>query len=145
MRILLTGVTGYVGKRLLPALIEKGHEVICCVRDKNRLTVNEKILEKVKVLKIDFLNLPNLNNLPKDFDVAYYLIHSMATSTEKFDQLESETAGNFKKCMESSQVKQVVYLSGITNEVVLSKHLDGIINDPKDIFLLAVFHYFCFL
>ncbi len=39
MKILLTGVTGYVGKRLLPVLIEQGHEVICCVREKNRFVV----------------------------------------------------------------------------------------------------------
>ena len=36
MKILLTGATGYIGKRLLPVLIEQGHEVVCCVRDKNR-------------------------------------------------------------------------------------------------------------
>ena len=36
MKILLTGATGYIDKRLLPVLIEQGHEVVCCVRDKNR-------------------------------------------------------------------------------------------------------------
>jgi uncharacterized protein YbjT (DUF2867 family) len=36
MKILLTGATGYIGKRLLPLLVEQGHEIICCVRDKNR-------------------------------------------------------------------------------------------------------------
>ena len=37
MRILLTGATGYIGKRLLPVLVEKGHEVICCVRDQEKV------------------------------------------------------------------------------------------------------------
>ncbi len=36
MKILLTGATGYIGKRLLPLLIEEGHEVVCCVRDLDR-------------------------------------------------------------------------------------------------------------
>ncbi|MFO7613893.1 MAG: NAD-dependent epimerase/dehydratase family protein [Bacteroidales bacterium] len=36
MKILLTGVTGYIGKRMLPVLLEEGHEVVCCVRDKKR-------------------------------------------------------------------------------------------------------------
>lgn len=36
MKILLTGVTGYIAQRLLPVLLENGHEVVCCVRDKNR-------------------------------------------------------------------------------------------------------------
>jgi hypothetical protein len=34
MKILLTGATGYIGQRLLPVLLEEGHEVVCCVRDK---------------------------------------------------------------------------------------------------------------
>ena len=123
MRILLTGVTGYVGKRLLPALIEKGHSVICCVRDKNRLNIRKNMLEKVEVIEMDFLNDRDINVIPKDIDVAYFLIHSMATSSEKFDQLESKTASSFKAHMESTNVKQVIYLSGISNEDKLSKHL----------------------
>ena len=123
MRILLTGVTGYVGKRLLPVLIEKGHDIICCVREKNRLTIHEKLLNQVEIVEIDFLKTPHLDNLPKDIDAAYYLIHSMTTSSEKFDSLESKAASNFKKQMESTSVKQVIYLSGICNEDKLSKHL----------------------
>ncbi|MCF6331887.1 MAG: SDR family oxidoreductase [Draconibacterium sp.] len=123
MRILLTGVTGYVGKRLLPVLIEKGHEIICCVREKTRLTIHKKLLAQVEIIEIDFLNTPNLENFPKDIDAAYYLIHSMTTSSEKFDLLESMAARNFKAFMEATSVKQVIYLSGISNKNELSKHL----------------------
>ncbi len=123
MKILLTGVTGYVGKRLLPALIEKGHDVVCCVREKNRLTIHKNLLKQVEVIEIDFLKplVPGL--IPEDIDAAYYLIHSMATSAEKFDQLESKSADNFKKYMNTTSVKQVIYLSGLSNENKLSKHL----------------------
>jgi len=123
MRILLTGVTGYVGKRLLPALVEKGHDIVCCVREKNRLTIHKNLLEKVEIIEIDFLKDPEINKIPKNIDAAYYLIHSMAASSEKFDLLESKAAVNFKIYMESTAVKQVIYLSGITNENKLSKHL----------------------
>lgn len=123
MRILLTGVTGYVGKRLLPALVEKGHDIVCCVREKNRLTIHKNLLEKVEIIEIDFLKDPEINKIPKKIDAAYYLIHSMAASSEKFDLLESKAAVNFKTYMESTAVKQVIYLSGITNENKLSKHL----------------------
>jgi len=125
MRILLTGVTGYVGKRLLPVLIEKGHEIICCVREKNRLTIHEKLIKQVEIVEIDFLNNPEPENFPKNIDAAYYLIHSMTTSSEKFDSLESGAARNFKIYMESTSVKQVIYLSGISNEDKLSKHLSS--------------------
>lgn len=123
MRILLTGVTGYVGKRLLPALVEKGHDIVCCVREKNRLTIHKNLLEKVEIIEIDFLKDPEINKIPKNIDAAYYLIHSMAASSEKFDLLESKAAVNFKTYMESTGVKQVIYLSGISNENKLSKHL----------------------
>lgn len=123
MKILLTGVTGYVGKRLLPALVEKGHDIVCCVREKNRLTIHKNLLEKVEIIEIDFLKDPEINKIPKNIDAAYYLIHSMAASSEKFDLLESKAAVNFKTYMESTGVKQVIYLSGITNENKLSKHL----------------------
>ncbi len=123
MRILLTGVTGYIGKRLLPVLIEKGHDIICCVREKSRLTIHEKLLSQVEIIEIDFLKTPQAENFPKNIDVAYYLIHSMSTSSEKFDSLESQAASNFKIYMESTTVKQIIYLSGICNEDKLSKHL----------------------
>ena len=39
MRVLLTGATGgYIRKRLLPVLVEKGHTFLCCVSDINRLS-----------------------------------------------------------------------------------------------------------
>ncbi len=123
MRILLTGVTGYVGKRLLPALIEKGHEIICCVREKNRLTIHPNLLKQVEIIEIDFLKDITPDAFPQNIDAAYYLIHSMTTSSEKFDSLESKAASNFKKYIESTTVKQVIYLSGISNETKLSKHL----------------------
>ena len=96
MRILLTGVTGYVGKRLLPVLIENGHDVICCVREKSRLTIHKNLLQKVQIIEVDFLKTPDPDIFPKNIDAAYYLIHSMSTSSEKFDLLESEAALNFK-------------------------------------------------
>ncbi len=125
MKILLTGVTGYVGKRMLPVLIEKGYEVICCVREKSRLTLHKGLLEKVTIIEIDFLKDVEEGLLPKDIDVAYYLIHSMSTSQDKFDRLESKAATNFKTYLEATSVKQVIYLSGISNHGKLSKHLSS--------------------
>ncbi len=125
MKILLTGVTGYVGKRILPVLIEKGHEVICCVRDKKRLSIHKNLIEKIRVIEIDFLDDIQPDAIPQDIDIAYYLIHSMTTSRDKFASLESKSASNFKKYIESTSVKQVIYLSGISNENKLSNHLSS--------------------
>ncbi|MCY1718741.1 SDR family oxidoreductase [Prolixibacteraceae bacterium Z1-6] len=125
MRILLTGVTGYVGKRILPVLVEQGHEIICCVREKSRLTIHKNLLKKVEIIEVDFLDGVSPNLIPANIDIAFYLIHSMTTSKDKFDALESQAAGNFKKYIESTSVKQVIYLSGISNENKLSRHLSS--------------------
>ena len=125
MKVLLTGANGYVGKRLLPELLNLNHEIICCVRDKNRLGLDEVTLAKISFWEVDFLDNPNFDNLPKDIDVAYYLIHSMRSSTESFDVLEANAALHFNQYMNAIQVKQVVYLSGIINDAQLSKHLQS--------------------
>lgn len=123
MKILLTGATGYIGKRLLPVLLEQGHEVICCVRDKQRFTTNGLRSKQITVLEIDFLNIHSVEQFPTGIDVAYYLIHSMSSSIDSFDILEAQTAMNFRKFVEETGVKQVIYLGGIGNDQKLSKHL----------------------
>ncbi len=125
MKILLTGANGYVGKRLLPELLNLNHEIICCVRDKNRLGLDENTLNKISIWEVDFLNEPQFENAPNNIDVAYYLIHSMSTSTDSFNVLEANAARHFNIYMKEIGVKQVVFLSGIINDSVLSKHLQS--------------------
>jgi uncharacterized protein YbjT (DUF2867 family) len=123
MKILLTGANGYIGLRLLPQLLELGHEVVCAVRDKKRFFPNKEILDQVEVVEIDFLNPANTPDAIKDIDIAYYLIHSMSASTTDFDTKEANAATTFNKIMADTTVKQVIYLSGIVNNEDLSKHL----------------------
>ena len=79
-KILLTGATGYIGKRLFPILVEKGYHVVCGVRDINRFTPPETLEKYITVIKLDLLNVNTLKNIPKDIHGAYYLIHSMSSS-----------------------------------------------------------------
>ncbi len=124
MKILLTGATGYIGKRLLAVLIEQGHEVICCVRDKERFPT-EGIYRhpNISLFEVDFLeDIENSEDL-KNIDAAYYLIHSMSSNTSDFAKLEETSAHNFIRLVKPTAVKQIIYLGGITNEEKLSKHL----------------------
>jgi uncharacterized protein YbjT (DUF2867 family) len=123
MRILLTGATGYIGKRILPVLINNGHHVICCVRDPQRFNPPASVKPFISVITVDFLDKVSLENIPEDIDAAYYLIHSMSNS-KAYEKLEEITARNFKNYLDQkTKAKQVIYLSGIVNEDVLSKHL----------------------
>lgn len=125
MKILLTGVTGYIAQRILPVLLDNGHEVVCCVRDSNRFNRKNYLNSNLTVIEADFLNEKSLQVIPKDIDVAYYLIHSMSTQTGDFESMEEICATNFKKSIEQTNAKQVIYLSGISNADELSKHLSS--------------------
>jgi len=122
MKILLTGATGYIGKRLLPVLVGAGHQVICCVRDKKRFHAPDSLLQNIAIIEVDLLDNDSLKKIPTDIDGAYYLVHSMAASSQ-YEQLEHQSAINFRNAMERTAVKHVVYLSGIVNEAELSDHL----------------------
>ncbi len=123
MKILLTGASGYIGKRLLPVLVEQGHEIICCVRDSRRFEMKKAFGSSVSVFEVDFLETIDSAKAPRDFDVAFYLIHSMSSSISNFEDLEAKSAENFLNYIDQTRCKQIIYLSGISNEKVLSKHL----------------------
>jgi len=131
MRILLTGATGYIAQRLIPLLLGNGHEVVCCVRDKARFDTEKYKSTHLSVIEVDFLKPDTLQNIPSDIDAAYYLIHSMSTSTGDFGKMEETSAINFKNYIQQTKARQVIYLSGIVNEEKLSKHLTSRSNVEK--------------
>ncbi len=123
MKILVTGATGYIGKRLIPILANDHHQVVCSVRDILRADKSYAEDDFIDIVEADFLKPETLHKIPEDIDVAFYLIHSMSNSSKDFESLEERCAINFKNRLEKTNVKQVIYLSGITNEENLSKHL----------------------
>jgi uncharacterized protein YbjT (DUF2867 family) len=124
MKILLTGATGYIGKRILPVLVEGGHSVVCCVRDKSKFHPEKSIRDKIEVIENDLADRESLNNIPQDIDAAYYLVHSMS-ATKNYEELEKQSAINFRDALNERTVKQVIYLSGMVNAEILSKHLSS--------------------
>jgi uncharacterized protein YbjT (DUF2867 family) len=122
MKILLAGANGYIGTRLIPILLEKGHTVVCLVRDKRRFKENSDFSNRVTVITGDLLQPDSIQAVPQDIDAAYYLVHSMAQSSS-FADMEEQSAHNFCNALKSTQCKQVIYLSGISNDSALSEHL----------------------
>jgi len=103
-------------------LVENGHEVICCVRDIKRFSPPESLKSKIGIIQVDLLDKVSLENIPQDIDGAFYLVHSMSSSSN-YHQQEQESAENFRNAITKTNVRHVVYLSGIVNESALSKHL----------------------
>jgi uncharacterized protein YbjT (DUF2867 family) len=125
VKVLLTGANGYIGKRLLPLLLKRRCQVVCAVRDKDRLPRGGFYDDpNVSVCEIDFLKNVDLNPDLKNIDAAYYLIHSMSDDgSSDFEQLENTAALNFVSLTDRTSAKQIIYLGGITNDDKLSRHL----------------------
>jgi uncharacterized protein YbjT (DUF2867 family) len=125
MRILLTGATGYIGRRLLPVLLEEGHEVICCVRNASSFEVREEWGAQVSIFEVDFLKEVPLDRAPTQFDAAYYLIHSLSAAIDDFKSMEEQSANNFRSYLDRTDCQQIIYLTGIVNSEELSSHLES--------------------
>lgn len=124
-KILVTGATGFVGKRLIFYLLEQGHEVYALCRI-HGTKVFAKDYPRLHHLWGDLRNQETLDAIPKDIDAAYYLVHSMAEIVSDLTKIELEVANNFVTCMKKTQVKQLIYLGGIVNdEKHLSPHLQS--------------------
>jgi uncharacterized protein YbjT (DUF2867 family) len=120
--VLVTGVTGYIGGRLVTRLIQAGYPVRVLVRDKTRLQ-GRSWLSQVEVVEGDVFNPDSLLKALAGVSVAYYLIHSMSGSVD-FDQRDLQAARNFGKAAQANSVERIIYLGGLGNpDSDLSKHL----------------------
>lgn len=120
--VLVTGVTGYIGGRLVPELIKAGYRVRVLVRDRNRLQGRDW-LNRVEIVEGDVLDPASLPNVMSGVTFAYYLIHSMSASVD-FDQRDLQAARNFGAAARANGVERIIYLGGLGDpQADLSKHL----------------------
>ncbi len=120
--ILVTGATGYIGGRLVPALLRAGYRVRVLVRDRQRLQ-GRPWLSQVEVIEGDILRPETLPAALEGVTVAYYLVHSM-TANPDFDQRDLQAAQNFAAAARQASVERIIYLGGLGDPTTnLSKHL----------------------
>ncbi|QDX40158.1 NAD(P)H-binding protein [Salarchaeum sp. JOR-1] len=116
MRVLVTGATGFVGGRLVPALADAGHEVVALTRDPDSYTPPDGVEVVAGDLLDDDLSLPSA-------DAAYYLVHSMESGGD-FEERDRRCARNFASAASDAGVERVVYLGGLgADRDDLSDHL----------------------
>ena len=101
MKILLTGATGYIGKRMLPELVKMGHQIVCCVRDIQRFNPPKELKNNIEIIEVDFLKAKTLSKIPLDIDGAYYLMHSMSNE-KNYEDLEINSAKNFRNFIDKT-------------------------------------------
>src|SRR4051794_450972 len=120
MRTLVTGVSGYVGATLAPALAREGHSVRGFARSPERVTV-----EVGELVEGDMLTGAGLERALDGIDVAYYLIHSMeGAAGGAFPEQERRAAERFAAAASAAAVRRIVYLGGLVpQEGAVSSHL----------------------
>jgi uncharacterized protein YbjT (DUF2867 family) len=123
MRLLVTGVSGYVGAALVPRLQDAGHEVRGFARSRERVAATGVLLDDV-VLG-DAISGAGLGRALDGIDAAYYLIHSMeGPANSGFPDQERRAAERFATAARAAGVRRVVYLGGLVPQVgVASRHL----------------------
>lgn len=119
MKVVVFGASGYVGGRLIPELLERGHEVRAVSRNPDALKDNPW-RSRVELREADLLEPATIPPVLEGADVAYYLVHSMGR--EDFESLDRAAATNMKSALDDSSMQRVVYLGGL-GDGELSPHL----------------------
>ena len=137
MKVLLTGSTGYIGRRLKQKLLEDENiELRLLVR--NKKSISSDVKNNLEIIEGDTFNKESLKEALKDIDVAYYLIHSL--SNDNYKDLDKISAQNFLDVADECGVKKIIYLGGLgvkdenTSEHLLSRIETGeILSSNKNV------------
>ncbi|APU15830.1 MULTISPECIES: SDR family oxidoreductase [Actinoalloteichus] len=121
MRILVTGATGYIGGRVVPALLDAGHQVRCLVRDPAKLR-DVPWAPAVDIVRGDLTAEEDVRSAVDGCDALYYLVHSL--QSRGFAARDRRAALLTAQAAREAGLRRIVYLGGLhPDSAELSEHL----------------------
>ena len=124
VRILVTGATGYVGSRLVAALLTEGHQVVAATRNPSSLK-RFGWRGSVDAVALDAGDLDEARAAFSEagpVDVVYYLVHGIGQPG--FRDADNAAAHNVATAAKEAGVRRIVYLGGfVPEDDDLSEHL----------------------
>jgi uncharacterized protein YbjT (DUF2867 family) len=131
--LLITGATGYIGGKLIPLLLARGHRVRCMVREPERMR-GHRWLPRVEVLRGNVSDPASLPPAMRGVEAVYYLVHSMA-SGRGYSRLDLQAARNVREAAAAAGVKHIIYLGGLADpaDPFLSPHMRSRIETGEEL------------
>lgn len=125
--ILVTGVTGYIGGRLVFRLLKSGYKVRAIARSMDKIQSRTWYGHKnLEIVIADLQDSISLKRALRDCDIAYYLVHSMSETNKDFADADRRAAHNFISICNEYSLKQIIYLGGLgSDETNASTHLQS--------------------
>jgi uncharacterized protein YbjT (DUF2867 family) len=123
--IFLTGATGYIGGRLAPRLLDRGHVLRCLTRNREKLRARPWA-SHVDIVDAALSDEDALTKAMRGCDLAYYLVHSMNAAGAEYRNRDRQLAETFSRAAARANVPRIIYLGGLgeTGDA-LSEHLSS--------------------
>ncbi len=118
-KVLIAGATGFIGKRLVSALVAEGFQVRALVRNQGN-----QFPKEVETVRGDLLDRASLDPVLAGIDTAFYLVHSMAGGRTGFERRDRQAVENFVSAANEAGLRRAIYLGGLGETGSgLSEHL----------------------